>query len=103
MSDDSTDPTAPDSSEDEIKKIAEKRVRERIHLLQHIGAYIIINGFLVLVWALSGAGYPWFLWVMAGWGIGLAFNIVGYLTGGKGSAARDRMVQKEMEKIKKGN
>ena len=56
---------------------------------------------MVLIWALTGAGYPWFLWVMAGWGLGLAIHIITYFTGKKGEAARDRMVQKEMERIKK--
>lgn len=90
--------------EDEVRKRAEKRVREKVHLLQHIAAYVIMNGFLIVVWGLTSnwSGYPWFLWVLAGWGIGLLFNIVGYFTGGHGTAARDRMVEKEMERLKKG-
>jgi hypothetical protein len=90
------EPPQPD-----IREKAEKRVRQRIELLRHIGTYVIINGFLVIVWALTGAGYPWFLWVMAGWGIGLAFHIIGYAAGYRGEATKDRMVQKEMERIKK--
>jgi hypothetical protein len=93
---------SPVTEEDELRQRAEKRVQERVHLLQHIGTYIVINGFLVVVWALSGAGYPWFLWVMAGWGIGLASHIIGYFTGSRGQAARDRMIEKEMEKLNKG-
>jgi 2TM domain len=34
-------------------------------------AYAVINAFLVVVWALSGAGYFWPGWVLAGWGIAL--------------------------------
>jgi len=40
--------------------------------------------------------------VMAGWGIGLLFHIVDYFSGRRGSASRERMVEKEMEKMKKG-
>ena len=87
-------------TEAEIRKKAEKRVSQRTALLSHIGAYVVVNTFLIIVWALAGAGYPWFLWVMAGWGLGLAINIVSYFAGSKGEAARDRMVQKEMDKIK---
>lgn len=47
------------TEEEALRQRAEKRVQDRIHLLQHIGSYIIINGFLVIVWALTGAGYPW--------------------------------------------
>jgi hypothetical protein len=88
-------------NEEELRAGAEKRVRERIHLLQHIGTYIVINGFLVVVWALSGGGYPWFLWVMAGWGVGLLSHIIAYATGARGTSAHDRMVAKEMQRMKK--
>jgi len=88
--------------DDKVREKAEKRVKERIELLSHIGTYVVINAFLVLIWALSGSGYPWFLWVMGGWGIGLVFHIIGYFSGRRGGAAKDRMIQKEMEKIKQG-
>lgn len=87
--------------DEEVRAKAEKRVRQKVELLSHIGTYLVINGFLVVVWALSGAGYPWFLWVMAGWGIGLVFHIIGYFTGKRGEATRDRMIQKEIGRIKK--
>lgn len=86
--------------EEQIREQAEKSVRQRMHLLEHLGTYVVINGFLVLVWALTGAGYPWFLWVMVAWGLGLALNIVSYFTGKRSDAVRDRMVQKEMERLK---
>ena len=88
-------------TEEEIREKAEKRVGQRTALLYHIGTYVAVNAFLVIIWALTGAGYPWFLWVMAGWGLGLAINIISYFAGSKGEAAKDRMVQKEMDKIKK--
>jgi hypothetical protein len=37
---------------------------------------------------------------MAGWGIGLAAHIVGYFTGTRGQAVRDRMVEKEIQRMK---
>lgn len=97
---DETTQQAPSTEEEQLRKRAETRVEDRIHLLQHIGSYIIVNGFLVVVWALTGAGYPWFLWVMAGWGIGLASHIVAYVSGGRNLARRERMVEKELQKMK---
>jgi hypothetical protein len=88
----------PDKSS--VQEMAEKRVKRRIDLFEHIGVYVVVNAFLVVVWALSGAGYPWFLWVMAGWGLGLAFHIMSYVVGSKGDSSRHRMVEREMEKIK---
>lgn len=89
--------------EAELREKAEKRVKQKTRLLQGIGTYVVVNGFMVIIWALSGRGYPWFLWVMAGMGIGLAFQIIGYFTGTRGDAAKDRMIEKEMERLKGQN
>ena len=37
-------------------------------------AYIVINVFLVGIWAVSGYGYFWPGWVLAGWGILLVLD-----------------------------
>jgi hypothetical protein len=42
----------------------------RIHAI----VWASVNAFLVLTWALTGHGYPWFLWPMASWGIPLAIH-----------------------------
>jgi hypothetical protein len=86
---------------DELREKAETRVNQKIALFSHLGTYVIVNAFLIVIWALSGAGYPWFLWVMAGWGIGLAFHAFNYFIGKRSDAAKERMLQKEMEKLKK--
>jgi len=88
---------------DELREKAEKRVNQKMALLSHIGSYIIVNGFLVLIWALTGAdtGNFWPVWVMLGWGIGLAFHIFAYLTGKRSEAVREKMLQKELDKVKK--
>jgi hypothetical protein len=38
----------------------------------HLGAYLSVNAMLVVIWLLTGAGYPWPIWPAMGWGIGLA-------------------------------
>ena len=99
MEPDQQTPTPPPG--DEIRQRAESRVKQRVALISHIGSYIIVNAFLVLIWLITGRGYPWFVWVMVGWGIGVAFHIFGYITGSRGGAALERMVQREMKKIEK--
>jgi len=86
----------------EMREKAEKRVNQRMALLSHIGSYIIVNGFLVLIWAITGRdGGFWPMWVMIGWGIGLAFHIFSYLIGKRSDAVRDKMLEKQMQKLKK--
>jgi len=82
-------------------EIAERRVKERMDLFWHLGTYVIINGFLVIVWAITGAGYPWFIWVMVGWGIGVAFHIMQYLISSHGESRKQDMIEKEMERLQR--
>jgi hypothetical protein len=53
---------------------ARKRVTARRDFASHLVAYLVINGFLVFVWAVTGAGYFWPVWILAGWGIGLVLH-----------------------------
>ena len=40
----------------------------------HCVAYVIVNGFLVVVWALTGRGYFWPVWVLGAWGVGVVLH-----------------------------
>ena len=61
------------------KKCKERRAG-KVALRFHYGTYLIVNGFLVLIWALTGGGYPWFLWAVVGWWIGLAMHAFPYFS-----------------------
>jgi hypothetical protein len=88
----------PEQRDENLWRIAKKRAAFRKHLY----TYIIIVGFLWGVWWFtigrrSGfTGYPWPVWVMLGWGIGLAFN---YFDAYHGSG--EELTQQEYEKLKR--
>jgi hypothetical protein len=83
-------------SDEELYRLARRRVMVRRGFFVHLGVYIVVNAFLVLVWYMTGHGYPWFLWVLGGWGIGLLLNAVAVFTMGSEEGA----VNKEYEKLK---
>ncbi len=85
--------------EEELRVKAEKKVKSRMVLLRHAGVYLIMNLFFVAIWALSGAGYPWFLWAMTAWGLGLALHALSYFLGSRTEAVMHQLVNKEMEKL----
>jgi uncharacterized ion transporter superfamily protein YfcC len=58
----------------ERREAAVKRVKAKRDFRNHLAVYVVVNSFLVVIWALSGAGYFWPIWAIVGWGIGLAFN-----------------------------
>jgi hypothetical protein len=53
---------------------ARRRLVARRDFGSHLVAYVVINAFLLLIWAITGAGYFWPVWVLAGWGIGLVLH-----------------------------
>jgi hypothetical protein len=64
----------PSGSDDAERNLARKRVEARRALGGHVVAYVVVNAFLIVVWAFTGAGYFWPIWALAGWGIGLVLN-----------------------------
>jgi len=46
----------------------------------HFGIYLTVIAFLVVIWALTGAGYFWPVWPALGWGLGVAVHA--FATGG---------------------
>jgi 2TM domain len=61
-------------ADDTERELAIKRLKEKRSFTTNIVAYVIINAFLVGIWAVSGGGYFWPAWVLLGWGIGIAFH-----------------------------
>ena len=61
-------------SEEEIYRLARKRVKDKKEFFSHLMVYIVINAMFVVIWAITRAGYPWFVWPLLGWGVGLAFH-----------------------------
>jgi hypothetical protein len=59
---------------DPARERARKRVQARRDFGSHAVAYIVVNALLVMAWALTGAGYFWPAWVIAGWGAGLVLH-----------------------------
>lgn len=43
-------------------------------LIKHATIYVVGCGALAIVWAMLGAGYPWFAWPMLVWGVVLALH-----------------------------
>ena len=48
------------------------RSRPRVRLDEPVRTYLAVMALLWLIWLVTGAGYPWPIWPMLGWGIGVA-------------------------------
>ena len=58
----------------ERRDAAIERIKEKRDFRKNVVSYLVVNVFLVGIWAVSGGGYFWPGWVMAGWGIGLVLH-----------------------------
>ena len=54
----------------QLRELAHKRVEFRIHLT----VYCIVNAALWAIWWFTGHDYPWPIWPLVGWGIGVIFQ-----------------------------
>lgn len=75
------------------------QARRRASFKRHLAVYLIINVFLWILWALTGAdrdgsGIPWPAWTTFGWGIGLVFHYIG-------TYVRSNDIEKEYERLEK--
>lgn len=63
--------------EHELRRRAEKRLKGKRDLGAHLLAYVLVNGFLVVIWWMTSGddGFFWPIFPILGWGIGVAFNV----------------------------
>ncbi len=87
-------------SEEQIYEEAKQRVKAKRGFWGHFITYAVVNIICLLVWALGGGGYPWFLWVLGPWGIViiLPHYLRVFVFGGK---SERRAIEQEAERIKR--
>ena len=57
-----------------LREQATIRLRKKRDFRAHLLAYVLINGSLLIIWALTGSGFFWPVFPMLGWGVGLVFH-----------------------------
>jgi hypothetical protein len=61
-------------SDDALRDAAVTRLRKKRDFGMHALIYLLVNGFLVVIWAVTSGDFFWPIFPIAGWGIGLAAN-----------------------------
>ncbi|MES2372075.1 MAG: 2TM domain-containing protein [Bacteroidota bacterium] len=90
------------SNDEKLWRMAQKRASFKKNLF----GYLVINAFLWGIWWFTTGrhsgrvGYPWPVWIMLGWGLGLAFRYFEAYNGSKEDLAVEefkKMKRKEEE------
>ncbi len=66
------------SEENLIRGLAKKKLRARIFLKMHLIVYVFVNILLLTLNFLIDYSYPWHLWNLSSWGLGLSVHALGY-------------------------
>lgn len=85
-------------NEEELREAAVKRIKERREFGMHVVAYVVVNAMLTGIWALSGGGYFWPMWVMLGWGVGLVLHGASLIF--ENRPILDEQIEREMRNLR---
>jgi hypothetical protein len=90
---------------------AQRIVRAKLRFYRSLTSYVVVNVIVFLVWLAAqntlidlgntvhvhDANYPWFLWILIPWGIGLSLQYLNaFVLTGRSS---QRMIETEMQKM----
>jgi hypothetical protein len=62
------------STDDPLREQAITRLKKKRDFATHAVVYVLVNAFLVAIWAFTGADFFWPIFPILGWGIGLGAN-----------------------------
>ena len=97
-----TEAGARDSTTEQRRELAIKRLKAKSDFKKHLLAYAAVNTMLIVIWAFTNAGQPWprsIFWpifLIVGWGVGLVIH--GYVTY-RGNVYTEEKIQREMTKL----
>ena len=87
----------------EAYQAAKKRVEARMGFYTHLSVYAVVILFLAIIDFLTSSGTVWFHWPMLGWGIAVALHALAVLVFPGRFAITERMIEKEMGRVRKNS
>ena len=77
-----------------------RQILKRRTFYVHLSVYLAVNLMLIGIWALAGGGFPWFLFPLMGWGIGVvAHGATAFLL----AHPDDIVLQREQRRLSEGS
>jgi hypothetical protein len=86
-------------SPEEIETLARKRAGAKLGWYIHATVYVLVNLFIFSISKYGFGHRPWSVFPLLGWGVGLALHGISVFILGTGAGLRERMVQKERERL----
>jgi hypothetical protein len=88
-------------SPEEIDALARRRAGAKLGWYAHATVYVLVNLFLFAISRYAFGSRAWSVYPLLGWGLGLVLHGVSVFMLGAGGGLRERMVQKERERLQR--
>jgi len=83
--------------EEGLREIALTALKKKADFRVHLVVYVLVNCMIVGIWLVTGSGFFWPVFPIAGWGVGLAMHAWDvYVT----RPPTEAEVEREMEKLR---
>ena len=61
-------------TDEALREQAIRRLKKKRDFQGHLLVYVLVNAFIVAIWAVTGSGFFWPIFPIIGWGIGVVLN-----------------------------
>jgi hypothetical protein len=58
----------------DLRNRAIRQLKQKRDFGAHLFVYLVVNAFVIGIWAATGSGFFWPVFLLFGWGIGLVLN-----------------------------
>jgi len=82
--------------EQDLRQRALDRIKKKREFQAHLIAYVTVNAFLVVIWAVTSRDFFWPVFPILGWGIGLVFH---WWDTYRGEPSEDQ-IQREIDRLR---
>jgi hypothetical protein len=86
---------------DQLERLAHKRAGAKLGWYVHAAVYVVVNLFIFAISHHAFGTRAWSVYPLLGWGLGLALHGIAVFLVGTGGGLRERMVQKERERLQR--
>jgi uncharacterized ion transporter superfamily protein YfcC len=84
---------------EELRERAVRQLKKKSDFRIHLLIYLMVNAFLVVIWAMTNAGFFWPVIPILGWGIGVVANA--WDAYGGGDSPTESQINREIERMSK--
>jgi hypothetical protein len=92
---------AKQMSEQELYREAKERVEAKKGFYIHFTIFALVSIMLYIIWRVTWTGYPWYIWPIFGWGIGIAAHFLAVFVFPTQSSWEKRAIEREVERLRR--